>query len=190
MKEGSARNTFEIIAQQAQSVITIAYVFGVAVGMLFNYQKFSEFGINIFDYADVFDFLIVPFADPSIFLFTVASLLGTYLLFKIDVFWRKKHERSYDLMNFGWHKKRWYNSFRLVAFSSLFVFYLFQSADIYGVRNLEKVKKSTPIQLRFVDNEVVSGVMIGKTADILFLLSGSNVKAIPIGSLVKEFDIK
>ncbi|MEO9852312.1 MAG: hypothetical protein ABJH72_01135 [Reichenbachiella sp.] len=190
MKEEDSKNSFEIIAQQTQSVITIAYVFGVAVGMIFNFHKFSEFGINIFDYVDVFDFLIVPFADPKILLFTLVSLLVSYLLFKADLFWREKHEKSYTVMSLGWHKKDWYEKFRFAAFSGLFVYYLFIAANVYTVDSSEKIRKTAPINIRLVDNEIISGVLIGKTANILFLLKGDEVKAVPISSLVKEFDIK
>ena len=38
----------------------------IAIGMLFTFQRYDEFGINIFEYTDVLDFLIAPFGDGFI----------------------------------------------------------------------------------------------------------------------------
>jgi hypothetical protein len=45
-------------------------------------------------------------------------------------------------------------------------------------------------RIRFSDDEIKSGKMIGKTKDVVFLLSGDKVEAIPITSLVKEIEIR
>jgi len=63
MEKNSKKTTYEIIIKELQTVITISYLFTVGIGMLFKYHKYDEFGINIFEYADVFDFLIAPFSD-------------------------------------------------------------------------------------------------------------------------------
>lgn len=40
------------------------------------------------------------------------------------------------------------------------------------------------------DDEIKTGKLIGKTKEIIFLLDGESVYAIPITSLVKEIKIK
>ena len=55
---------------------------------------------------------------------------------------------------------------------------------------MNQIKENSPIKLKFSDNENINGIVIGKTKDILFLLQNEKVKAIPINSLVKEFEIK
>jgi len=86
MKEGLIKNAYEDIIKEIQTIITISYILAIGIGMLFNFQKFSEFGINIFDYADVFDFLIAPFSDFKILLFSLISISATFLLLKFDTF--------------------------------------------------------------------------------------------------------
>ena len=56
MSEGIIKDAYEAIIKEIQTVFALLYVIAVGIGMLFNYQKYSEFGINIFDYSDVFDF--------------------------------------------------------------------------------------------------------------------------------------
>lgn len=74
--EGLIKDRYELIFKELQSVLTIIYLFAVGIGMLFEAEKFSEFGINIFEYADVFDFLTAPFSDAKILLYA----LGVFLL--------------------------------------------------------------------------------------------------------------
>ena len=82
MKEGLVKDTYDLIIKEIQTVITASYIIAVGIGMLFNYQKYSEFEINIFNYSDVFDFLIAPFSDFYILLFASASILFVSILFR------------------------------------------------------------------------------------------------------------
>tara|TARA_R110000796_G_scaffold159169_3_gene275872 strand:- start:130645 stop:131217 length:573 start_codon:yes stop_codon:yes gene_type:complete len=190
MKEGLIKDAYEALIKEIQTVITICYILTVGIGMLFNYQLYSEFGINVFDYSDVFDFLIAPFADFKILLFSVASIGFSSILLQTDIIWKKKFPKSYSKSSFGLDKKPWFNRYRYIAFSFLFITYLYLSADEYGNYASSQIKKQTPVEIRFSDNEVKTGIMIGKTANVLFLLNDEKVTAIPITSLVKEFEIK
>jgi hypothetical protein len=189
-KEELIKDTFKLVLKEIQTTIPISYVLAVGIGMLFNFHKFSEFGINIFDYADVFDFLIAPFSDIKIFLFTIVSISLSYLFFKFDLLWKQKFPKSYSKINFGWDKKIWYDSFRYFAFAIIFIVYLNISADKYGSISKEEIINRPAIEIRFSDDEIKKGKMIGKTKDVIFLLTGEKVTAIPITSLVKEIEIK
>ncbi len=183
-------NKYESLLKETQSIISIFYILAVAIGMLFNYQKYSEFGINIFDYADIFEFLITPFSDIIIFLFTIGSSLFVYLFFRFDTWLMKKHPNFYSRAAFGWNKKTWYNTYRNIIFLILFFSFLHSTATLYGKIIARKTKKQTPISLRFLDNEIKKGIIIGKTKEVIFLLENKKVKVIPFMALVKEFEVK
>ena len=189
MKEGLIKDTYETVIKEIQTILTIFYILAVGIGMLFTFKKYSEFGINIFDYADVFDFMVAPFSDFKILLFTIISLAISYFLLRLDLFLKRKFPKSYSKMSFGWDKKKWYNFFRYFSFVILFISYLFISANYYGAISKEQILNQASIKLRFYDNEIKKGKMIGKTKDVIFLLSGKNVEAIPLTSLVKEIEI-
>lgn len=161
-----------------------------ALGCFLRFYKYSKFGINIFDYADVFDFLIAPFSDYRILLFTAISLALTYVFFKLDLLWKNKFPRFYSKIYFGLDKKTWFNSVRYFSFSILFISYLYTAADIYGALTKQQILNQPTIQLRYTDNESKSGKMIGKTKEVIFLLTNDKVQGIPINTLVKEFEIK
>jgi hypothetical protein len=189
MKEGLIKDAYEAVIKELQTIITLAYIFAVGVGMLFNYQKYAEFGINIFDYADVFDFLIAPFSDFLVLLFTLGSLLLSYIAFRFDIMWKTKFPKFYSLLNFGFDKKSWFSNFRYIALATVLIVYLYLFADIYGAISVKEIKKLDPITIMFSDGEVKKGKMIGKTKEVIFLMDGKQVEVIPISSLVKTIKI-
>ena len=49
LNEGLLKDAYEVVIKELQTIITIIYLLAVGIGMLFNFQKFAEFGINIFE---------------------------------------------------------------------------------------------------------------------------------------------
>jgi len=190
VKEGIIKDAYELVIKEVQTIISISYVVAVGIGMLFNYQKYILFGINIFDYADVFDFLISPFSDVKILSFTVISILLALLIAYLDILWKKKFPEAYSRFNLGWDEKSWFTTMRVISTAILIVLYLIIASGIYGKISREEVLNQPLTRIRFSDDEIKTGKMIGKTNDVVFLLSGDEVKAIPITSLVKEIEIR
>jgi len=190
MKEGLIKDSIELLLKELQTFVTIAYLFMVGIGMLFNYQKYDEFGINIFQYADIFDFLIAPFEDFWIILFALGTLILTLIIMQIDKRWRKKSPKSYSKANFGFDKKSWFPTYRLVSYLSVFIIYLFVISILYAESVSDNINDRTPIQVKYTDNTSEKYILIGKTSSTLFLKKGSTVSIIPIDSNVKEIVIK
>lgn len=190
MKEGIIKDAYELIIKEIQTIISISYIAAVGIGMLFNYQKFIQFGINIFDYADVFDFLISPFSDVKILSFTIISILIALLIAYLDVSWKRKFPEAYSRFNLGWDEKSWFTGLRVISTGILIILYLVIASGIYGKISREEILNQTLTRIRFSDDEIKSGKMIGKTNDVIFLLSDEKVEAIPITSLVKEIEIR
>ena len=190
MKEGIIKDAYELIIKEIQTIISISYIAAVGIGMLFNYQKFIQFGINIFDYADVFDFLISPFSDVKILSFTIISILMALLIAYLDVSWKRKFPEAYSRFNLGWDEKSWFTGLRIISTGILIILYLVIASGIYGKISRKEILNQTLTRIRFSDDEIKSGKMIGKTNDVIFLLSDEKVEAIPITSLVKEIEIR
>src|SRR5690554_2796727 len=188
--EQRIKNTYKLLLKDSQTILGISYVIAIGIGMLFTYQKYTKFGINIFDYASVFDFLIAPFTDFRILLFTVISLLVTYLLFVFDSFYQNRFPKSYSKTNFGLDKKIWYRSVRYFSTAILFLSYLFISASSYGNISKRRILNQTDIQVTFADNQIKTGKMIGKTKEVLFLANQTTVDVIPVTALVKEIRVR
>lgn len=189
MKEGLVKDAYEKIIKEIQSLLTFAYIIIIGIGMLFTYQKYSEFGINIFDYADVFEFLIAPFSDPYIVIFSSLSISFIFLLIRLDIVWKTKYPSSYAKASFGIANKPWYETYRKFTFGSLILFYLIMASDIYGRFMKTKVQKQSYITVNFSNGTYKRGQLIGKTKEVLFLLKDKKVKVIPITSSLKEIEL-
>jgi ABC-type Fe3+ transport system permease subunit len=190
MKEGLIKDIYEIIIKEIQTVLTFAYLVLVGIGMIFTYYKYAQFGINIFDYADIFEFLIAPFSDPKIILFAVLTFIFVVVLLKFDDFLKRKYPKMYSRMNWGRDKKSWFGTYRYISFALLFVIYLFISAAIYSKATAKELRNGNITTITYTNNDVVKGIIIGKTNNILFILQGKKIKAIPLNTSVKEFEIK
>ena len=173
-----------------QWIITISYLLIVAVGMLFTHKKYSKFGIDIFEYADVFDFLIAPFSDIRIVWFSILTLIIIWLILRIDVYWKAKSPKLYSKLFFGIDKKSWFRGFRVLSFLALLIFYLNVSATIYGQIFKRDLETKRPISVQFFDDSTINGVLIGKTKEVLFLLQNETINVIPIASTVKKYNIE
>ena len=190
-KEKTLLNSiYDNIIRDMRIVLALFYVFAVGIGMLFAYFRYLQFGINIFEYADLFDFLITPFSDYRIILFAAVSLVLAYGFIVFDSMWKQKFPRSYTIVNFGLPKTRFFKYYRSAASIIIIIFYLFVSAMTYGRVTRERVLKQPSVEIRFFDDEIKEGKMIGKTKDVIFLLIDDSTAAIPTTSLVKEIRVK
>jgi hypothetical protein len=190
MNQTLIKNIFEKIIKEIQSVITILYLFTVGIGMLFNYYKYTEFGINIFDYAGIFDFLIAPFADIKIVFFTFSTVIITVLIFYFDRFWETKYPKSYLRFSLNMNNHPWYKRTKMFFSLLIFIIYLFLSANLYGKKVKKEILNHTFIEIKFIDNEVSRGILIGKIGNVIFLYQDKHTKVIPVSSFVKEFTIE
>ena len=181
------KDYYKSIKTELPQFIPIAYLCIIGIGMVFNYHKYIHFGINIFQYASVFDFLISPFEDYIIILFTLFSLFIPFFLYYTDCLLENKHPKIYRVLSFNMNKKVKYPLFRfgILAFS---VFaYIWIMSSVYGKHAYQKVLDQQDIIVRYTHNGFVVGKQIGKTNDILFLLTeDGKTKAIPIHSSVTE----
>ncbi len=189
--EGLIKNSYELIIGELQTVISISYIVAVAIGMVFLFEKYSQFGINIFDYADVFDFIIAPFADLKVLFFSVGSIILWFTIVTIDVSWKKKNPESYSKLNMGLDKKKWFDPFRYAIYVIILLCYIYIAADGYGKSAKKQIEtKGKNIEVRFNDGEIKKGILIGKTSEYLFLKTQEKITAIPVKSMVKEIGIK
>ena len=188
--EGIIKNSYELIIKEFQSLITVFYLVLVGIGMIFNYYKYAEFGINIFHYADAFDFLIAPFQDKFIIIFSLLSAILPYGALRFDSYWKKHKPKSYSKMNFGMDKKSWFKAFGMLLYSALLLLYLTTAGSEYGQFYKKRIEDQSTLSVLMIDKQVQHGKLIGKTRDIMFLVNGDKVTAIPVNSSVVKIEIQ
>lgn len=65
-------------------VLTGGYLAATALGMLSSWTFYSRFGINVFHYAQISDFILVPFRNPLATLAILSAVPVVWLLIKTD----------------------------------------------------------------------------------------------------------
>lgn len=175
----------------SQAYITLGYLTIVVIGMMFDYKYYSHFAINIFEYADILDFLLAPVKNLELILFAVTSMILVYLLFRIDRYWENKWPKSHKRFNFGMSTETLKKYRPFIAVFAL-IAYLGVASDLYGDKMFRRFQKS-PKEIEVVfesDQRVLKGKLIGKNADyILMQTDDLAVKAIPVSSDVQEIII-
>lgn len=175
----------------SQAYITLGYLTIVVIGMMFDYKYYSHFAINIFEYADILDFLLAPVKNLELILFASASLVAVLIFFRLDKLWQDRWPKTYKRFNFGMSIEalKKYRPF-IIVFASLA--YLNLASEFYGDRMFKRFQDSPKnIEVIFEsDQRVIKGKLIGKNADyILMQTDDLAVKAIPVSSDVQEIII-
>ena len=176
-----------------QGYITLSYLGAVIVGMIFDYNYYSNFGVNIFEYADILDFLLAPVKNLEMLVFVMITFILVSGFFWLDRRWAKKYPKSYRKFNFGLQSKPYFNKYRTGVFLVSLFLYLILTASIYSPIQLKRFEKSNElIEVIYDSNteEKSIGKLIGKNSDYIFLQeTNGTVKAIPIHADVREIII-
>ncbi|MEN0002649.1 MAG: hypothetical protein AAF798_00850 [Bacteroidota bacterium] len=188
-EDGGFNAQIKLFFKDFQNVLTFGYISLVAIGMIFEGCYYYHFGINIFEYADILDFLLGPFRRPiSIFVLLVNIVIFLFV-FRIDNFYYKNYPKMHRMMNLYMYdipffKRNRVNIFVLVALSLL----LFYAYDI-GKEAAEEMPKLDPnYQVIFADDPKSSAeyFKIGQNRQYLFMLdSTKKVNIIPINSQIQ-----
>lgn len=175
----------------SQAYITLGYLTVVIIGMMFDYHYYQKFNINIFEYADVLDFLLAPVKSVKLMLFALGTFTLVWIWFRIDKTWSERNPKSYKKFNFGM-SAGFATKYRPFIFGFVAVAYFFFASVIYGDKMFENFQKEAEmIEIVYEsDQRVIKGKMIGKNTDYIFIESkGKAIKAIPVNSDVQEIII-
>lgn len=77
-----------------QELFSIGYVFLIICGMLLEYARYYSFDINVFQYSDFLDFLIVPFKNTALIPALVLFPLGIYWFFIKTKYFEKANQKA------------------------------------------------------------------------------------------------
>ena len=142
MENETQKNTYERVTGELSRFLPIGYLIMVIIGMIFNYFRFDMFGLNIFQYASVFDFLISPFEDMHILLFIFGSILLVLFTMKMDKLWKKHFPKSYKKWTFKWTERSWYKPASYIFVITAYIFY---GAYFYGVYTTNRKSGQRPV---------------------------------------------
>ena len=175
----------------SQTYVTLGYLLIVIIGMMFDFDYYNRFSINIFEYADILDFLLAPVKNLQLMIFAFGSFLAVLLFFRLDKLWMDKAPKSYKRFNLGLGVNS-SSKYRPIMIGIAIIGYLYIASIFYGERMYNNYKEGAEdIEVVYESNQrVIKGKLIGKNTDYIFLeKSDKSVTAIPVNSDVQEIVI-
>lgn len=194
---------FKSIAQFLKKDISLAlslsYIALIAIGIIFNSAYYLFFRINIIQYSDISDFLLAPFRDPFILIFTIGTIVFVHYNNIFDHWLEEKHPEIHQVFYKGLDKEKfqkWYSSSN--GMSLVIVFYVCSIAMLYARFQATKVKDGENNYIHVVtkDNKFEPSdtlYFVGKNNGFTFLYNKSKKQTniIPMSDVLRiEVDKK
>lgn len=184
---GIIEDKFETIIKEFQGIVSFCYIILILLGMIFEGIYYSQFGINIFKFSGILDFLLVPFRRPIVLIILLGLSLFSYFYFYVVYEFLKRkypkfHKKFYrNIPENGTHLKS--------RIKTIIIFFLVTTiAWAYVTSKNQKenlMSKSVDIRIEYDSNRknLIEGKMIGKNDMNIFLLDNLNqVQIIPVSS--------
>ncbi len=131
-----------MLRQHPGLVISLTYLVVSLIGLLFSYSLFSEFGINIFLYAEISDFLLGALREPMTFLAAGAAVLTVLLLHglaRLELRFFRRHPptarvgKAYLRLSQAAYSSQW-------TWLLVFILYSYLFLSLYGNYRSEQIK--------------------------------------------------
>ncbi|MDD9895428.1 MAG: hypothetical protein OXU24_06535 [Gammaproteobacteria bacterium] len=78
------------ISEHPTPVLTLSYFLVTAIGVLYSFFFYREFGISFAQFADLSDFLLVSLVEPSSIAIFLVVVIFTFLACQLDFLARRK----------------------------------------------------------------------------------------------------
>ena len=185
--KGIIDDRFEAVIKEFQGIIGFGYVVLILLGMLFESIYYGQFGINIFKYSGILDFLLVPFRRPVVLGILIGVFLFIYLYFFVLYnFLKRKVPKFHKGFFSGFSGKEHDLKSRIILMVAFYLIITVSWAYVTSKHDkqvLFKQKLDLRIEYDTDGNEFIDGKMIGKNDTNIFLLTKANVvQIIPLNS--------
>ena len=161
--------------------VSLAYAAATVIGMVSSYTLLSRFGINVFDYAEAGDFLVLAIRSPMASLSVILGGAVALVALPLDR-WMRRRVRLYDkLYSLKWWERVSYHPIALVIY---FALYAWLGSLFYATEAERRLRSGAtpPVTVALQSQEApVSAVLLHTTRSYVFLLEPSgDVRVVPV----------
>lgn len=163
---------FSLLGEHPALVFSIVYVVASSVGMFFSWDYLRHFGINVFNYAQLSDFLLASLKEPMTWVIVALSVFMMFTDNALGRRWQRK-ARPRWLRWYGTERYRKLNLFLLVVI----VVYLI---DVWVRVKVELTLKGRGEYVEVVmadTGQANSALLLGTTSQFLFLYQPESSRA-------------
>ncbi len=166
--ESAARWLRSLFREHPALLVSALYVAASVIGMFYTWAYLRRFGINVFNYAQISDFLLASLKEP----FTWALVIAALLVALGDNAMSRRVERK------GTRWFRWYASprYRLInnfgalgiVLTYLYLFAIFQAQET-------RAGEGKVVDVVFADTDItVTSLLLGTTGQFVFLFDAES----------------
>ena len=153
-----------LLRQHPALLVSAVYVSASVIGMLFSWDFFRLFGINVFNYAQIGDFLLASLKEPITWVIVIVSVLLT----TVDNMMSRRVGRSGKRRFLKWYGSKRYRLLNYIGAVVLIVIFTHLYALAKKDRVLAGGGRMVNVQLTesTAKNQVV---LLGTTGSFIFL---------------------
>ncbi len=111
--------------------------------MVYEALYYRAFGINIFEYAEILDFLLVPFRRPITLIMLLMIFVAGYGGYRFDLFLERDYPRVHMYVNTGFTRYSWFKRYRMIAYTLAVLMLIGLTAWALGVETSKKLRASS-----------------------------------------------
>lgn len=152
-------------------VLSFVYAIASMIGIVYSWAFLRHFGISVFDYAQISDFLLASLKEPFTWIIAIASVLVT----AFDNSMSRRVEAKKGSRLFRWYGSPRYRSVNYLSGIVLVSFFLYFFASYKAGVTLEGEGKWVTVELA-ESAHIESGIQIGTTSLFLFLFEPESGK--------------
>ena len=156
---------YQLVSKHPAAVIPGLYLVGSTIGMLDSWWYFRQFGVDIFLYSDISDYLLASFREPGAWLIVAFSSLVLLL----DHAASRRFERSKQTSRWlRWYGTRLYRQSGWLMFIAMVTAYILTFAG-FRARFVFEGRSGSELEVVLADDSAVSATLLGSTINFLFL---------------------
>lgn len=152
------------LRDQPALVVSVIYVFASMIGMVFSWDYLRQFGLNVFDFAQVSDFLIASLKEPFTW-FLVAIAIG---LVAFDNAMSRKIEKKGVSRLWRWYGSSRYRSLNYLTAILIVLLFLHGYAVLKAQKTMAGEAREVDVTLAGATASTTT-LLLGTTGQFLFL---------------------
>ena len=184
-----------LLKQHPALGLTLGYLFLTAVGMNYELLFFAQFDLQILDFADPTDFLLVALRKPLLLIFALVSVFVLVRLSQKHTKWMAKFER-YRRISRRFESWRWWWAAERFCYIGIVAGYFAVLSDTYARHNASAIRagKGRKVWVELTADVAAPGkkpttpyLLLGTTSRYLLLFSPANGRAevLPVNNIAR-----
>ena len=153
-----------LLREHPALLVSVVYVAASTIGMAYSWAFLRQFGINVFNYAQIGDFLLASLKEP----FTWLLVLTAFVLMALDNAMSRRYQRKGNIRWLRWYGSNRYRSVNYMGAVGIIMLFLYVHAD----RKADEAKagEGEYVEVKLTDGSAPrTAMLLGTTGQFIFL---------------------